>query len=43
MRHVLDLKENIISLSIPDLKGLKYINEDRVLKISKDDRVVMKG
>ena len=43
VRHVPDLKRNLISLSTFDAKGYKYIDEGGVLKISKGALVVMKG
>ena len=43
VRHVLDLKMNLISLSTLDTKGYKYTGEGGVLKISKRALVVMKG
>ena len=43
VRHVLDLKRNLISLSTLDTKGYKYTDEGGVLKISKGALVVMKG
>ena len=43
VRHVTDLKWNLISLSTLDVKGYKYTGEGGVLKISKGALVVMKG
>ena len=43
VKHVLDLKRNLISLSTLDAKGYKYTGEGGVLKISKGALVVMKG
>ena len=43
VRHVPDLKRNLISLSILDPKAYKYTSEGGVLKISKGALVVMKG
>ena len=43
VRHVPDLKKNLISLSTLDSKRYKYTDEGRVLKVSKDVLVVMKG
>ena len=43
VRHVPDLKRNLISLSTLDAKEYKYIGEGEVLKISKGALVVMKG
>lgn len=38
VRHVLDLKRNLISFSILNLKGHKYTSEGGVLKVSKSTR-----
>ncbi|KAG8501335.1 hypothetical protein CXB51_003507 [Gossypium anomalum] len=43
VRHVPELKRNLISLSIVDSKGYRYTTESEVLKISKDSLIVMKG
>ena len=43
VRHVPDLKRNLISPSTLDVKGYKYTSEGGVLKISKGALVVMKG
>ena len=43
VRHVPNLKRNLISLSTLDAKGYKYTGEGGVLKISKGALVVMKG
>ncbi|KAG8475529.1 hypothetical protein CXB51_032298 [Gossypium anomalum] len=43
VRHVPELKRNLILLSTPDSKGYRYITESGVLKISKGSLVVMKG
>ena len=43
VRHVSDLKRNLISLSTLDAKGYKYTSEGGVLTISKGALVVMKG
>ena len=43
VRHVLDLKRNLISLSTLDAKEYKYTGEGGVLKISEEALVVMKG
>ena len=43
VKHVLDLKRNLISLNTFDAKGYKYIGEGGVLKISKLALVVIKG
>ena len=43
VKHVPNLKRNLISLSTLDAKGYKYIGDGGVLKISKEALVVMKG
>ncbi|KAG8499228.1 hypothetical protein CXB51_005739 [Gossypium anomalum] len=43
IRHVPELKRNLISLSTLDSKGYRYTAESGVLKISKGSLVVMKG
>ena len=43
VRHVPDLKRNLISLSTLDVKGYKYTSEGGVLNISKGALVMMKG
>ncbi|KAG8499473.1 hypothetical protein CXB51_005963 [Gossypium anomalum] len=43
VRHVPELKRNLISLSTLDSKGYRYTAESEVLKISKGSLVVMKG
>ncbi|KAG8490652.1 hypothetical protein CXB51_013912 [Gossypium anomalum] len=43
VRHVPELKRNLISLSTLDSKGYRYTAESTVLKISKGSLVVMKG
>ncbi|KAG8471994.1 hypothetical protein CXB51_036525 [Gossypium anomalum] len=43
MRHVPELKRNLISLNTLDSKGYRYTAESGVLKISKGSLVVMKG
>ena len=43
VKHVPDLKTNLISLITLDTKGYKYTSEGEVLKISKGALVVMKG
>ena len=43
VKHVLNLKRNLISLSTLDAKGYKYTGEGGVLKISKGALVKMKG
>lgn len=41
VRHVSNLKRNLISLSTFDSKGYRYIGECEVLKVSKDARYVV--
>ena len=43
IRHVPNLKRNLISLSTLNAKGYKYTGEGGVLKINKEALVVMKG
>ena len=43
VRHVPDLKRNLISLNTLDVKRYKYTGEDGVVKISKGALVMMKG
>ena len=43
VRHVLDLKKNLISLSTLDAKGYRYSRKGGVLKVSKGTFVVLKG
>lgn len=43
IRHGPNFKKNLISLSTLDWKRNKYTTKDRVLKVNKDTRVVMKG
>ncbi|KAG8488765.1 hypothetical protein CXB51_016773 [Gossypium anomalum] len=43
VRHVPELKRNLISLSTLDLKGYRYTAESGVFKISKGSLIVMKG
>ncbi|KAG8479428.1 hypothetical protein CXB51_029898 [Gossypium anomalum] len=43
VRHVPELKRNLISLSTLDSKGYRYTAESGVLKVSKGSLVVMKG
>jgi len=43
VKHVLDLKRNLISLSTLDSKGYKCTGEGGVLKVSKGALIVMKG
>ena len=43
VRHIPDLKRNLISLSTLDLKGYKYTGEGGFLKVGKGVSIVMKG
>ncbi|GJR12409.1 retrovirus-related pol polyprotein from transposon TNT 1-94 [Tanacetum coccineum] len=43
VRHVPDLKKNLISLGVFDSKGFKYTSENGVLRVSKGALVVMKA
>ena len=43
VRHVPDLKKNLISLGTLDSNGYKFSTEGEVLRVSKDSLVVMKG
>ena len=43
VRHVPDLKKNLISLGTLDANGCKFLAEDRALKVSKGALVVMKA
>ena len=43
VRHILDMRKNLISLSTLDGKGYKYSGGDGVLKVSKGSLIVMKG
>ena len=43
VRYVPHLKRNMISLSILDSKGYKYICKGEVSKIGKGTRIIMKG
>ena len=43
VRHIPNLKRNLISLSTLDSKWYKYTGEDGVLKVSKCVLVVIKG
>ncbi|KAG8482488.1 hypothetical protein CXB51_024221 [Gossypium anomalum] len=43
VRHVPELKKNLISLSTLDSKGYRYTAKSGVLKISKGSLIVMKG
>ena len=43
VRHVPDLKRNLISLGTLESKGCKYSVEGGVLKVSKGGRILLKG
>lgn len=43
VKHVPNVKRNLISLSTLNSKGHKYISEGRVLKVGKGALIVMKG
>jgi len=43
VRHVPDLKKNLISLDTLDSNGYKFSTEGRVLRVSKGSLVMMKG
>lgn len=43
MRHVQDLKKNLIFWRTFDLKEYKYVNEDRILEVRLGTYVMMKG
>ena len=43
VRHVPDLKKNLISLGTLDANGYKFLAEGGVLRVSKGSLVVMKG
>ena len=43
IRHILDLKRNLISLSTPHLNGYKFISEGGVIMVNRGTLVVMKG
>ena len=43
VRHVPDLKRNLISLNTLDVKRYKYTGEGGVVKVSKSALVMMKG
>jgi len=43
VRHVPDLKHNLISLDTLESKGCKYSDEGGVLKVSKGSRILLKG
>lgn len=43
VRHIPDMRKNLISLSTLDGKGYKYSGGDGVLKVSKGSLIVMKG
>ena len=41
VRHIPDMRKNLISLSILDGKGYKYSGGDGILKVSKGSLIVM--
>ena len=43
VKHVPDLKRNLISFSTLDSKGYKYTSEGGALKVTKGALIVMKG
>jgi len=43
VRHIPDLKRNLISLSTPDSNVYKFIDEGGVIRVSRGAFVVMKG
>ncbi|XP_024315863.1 uncharacterized protein LOC106865951 isoform X2 [Brachypodium distachyon] len=43
VRHIPNLKKNLISLSTLDNKGYKYSGGDEIVKVTKSSLVVMKG
>lgn len=43
VRHVLELKNNLISLGVLDSEGYKFIGQGGALRVSKDALVVMKA
>jgi hypothetical protein len=43
VRHIPDLKKNLISLGTLDSLGYKYYGEGGVIRVSKGSLVVMKG
>ena len=43
VRHIPNMRKNLISLSTLDGKGYKYSGGDGVLKVSKGSLIVMKG
>ena len=43
VRHVLDLKKNLISLGVLDSDGYKFTDQDGVLKVSKGALMVLKA
>ncbi|WRX14855.1 Integrase [Theobroma cacao] len=43
VKHVPDMKKNLISLSLLDKKGYKYSGQDGVLNVSKGALTIMKG
>jgi len=43
VRHIPDLKKNLISLGTLDSQGCKYCTEGRVLRVCKGSLIVIKG
>ena len=43
IRHISDMKKNLISLGTLDLKGYSYKSENEIMKVSKGAMVVMTG
>lgn len=43
VRHVLDLKKNLISLGTLSCNGFRYKYENEIIKVSKGAMVMMKG
>ena len=43
VRHISDMKKNLISLGTLDLKGYSYKSENEIMKVSKSAMVVMTG
>ena len=43
VRHVSDMRKNLISLGTLDAKGFKYSSADRLMKIAIENLIVMKA
>ena len=43
VRHILEIKKNLVSLGTLDAKRYKYSSKDRVMKVSRDALVAMKA